>query len=235
MKIFTWNIRHGGGARLNEILSEIRKNADSDVIVLTEFRDNKNAQAIRAVLSECGMPFQFMPNTEPRVNTILIATRHEAEFYQFPNLNEHAHRVVMLKSGSLQIFGTYFPQKKEKAKVFSFLADQLKNASLDQTVVVAGDLNTGLHFKDEQGKSFHCSEDFQKLLETGMTDAWRLLNADLSEYSWYSNYGNGFRIDHCLVSSNSKNVIRNCFYIHKAREKKYSDHSQMVLELDYSL
>ena len=68
-----------------------------------------------------------------------------------------------------------------------------------------------------------------------MTDAWRLLYADASEFSWYSNYGKGFRIDHFLVSTNSKNVIRNCYYIHEAREKKYSDHSQMVLELDYSL
>ncbi len=42
MKITTWNIRHGGGSRIKEISQFCSENRDSDVLVITEFRNNKN-------------------------------------------------------------------------------------------------------------------------------------------------------------------------------------------------
>ena len=41
MKITTWNIRHGGGSRIKEISQFCSENRDSDVLVITEFRNNK--------------------------------------------------------------------------------------------------------------------------------------------------------------------------------------------------
>ena len=47
MKVFSWNIRHGGGTRITEILAEVERHADSDFIVLTEYRNNKNGLLIK--------------------------------------------------------------------------------------------------------------------------------------------------------------------------------------------
>ena len=45
MKIVSLNVRHGGGSRLVSIIDRL-KQYNSDVIVLTEFRNNKNADLI---------------------------------------------------------------------------------------------------------------------------------------------------------------------------------------------
>ena len=58
MKLITLNIRHGGGKRVPRILEYLRT-LNADVIVLTEFRENANAIALRAGLWESG--FGFLP------------------------------------------------------------------------------------------------------------------------------------------------------------------------------
>ena len=67
MKIFSWNIQHGGGSRLNVILSELKKNGDSSVIILTEFRLNNNGVKIKDFLSELGFQHQFTPTDNIKI------------------------------------------------------------------------------------------------------------------------------------------------------------------------
>lgn len=50
-------------------------------------------------------------------------------------------------------------------------------------------------------------------------------------HSWYSNLGNGFRVDHVFVNQSDKNKIDQCFYLHEKRIDKTSDHSIMEVEL----
>jgi len=47
MKLLTWNIKHGGSSRINNILQTL-VNHDPDLIVLTEFRV-KNELQMRSV------------------------------------------------------------------------------------------------------------------------------------------------------------------------------------------
>ena len=56
-------------------------------------------------------------------------------------------------------------------------------------------------------------------------------NTDEKEYSWYSNAGNGFRLDHFFVSKSIKDYVTKCYYNHNYRETKISDHSFMSLEI----
>jgi len=45
MKLYTLNIRHGGGKRIDRIINSIKKqNADVDVNVITEFRLGENGK-----------------------------------------------------------------------------------------------------------------------------------------------------------------------------------------------
>ena len=231
MKIFSWNIQHGGGSRLNVILSELKKNGDSSVIILTEFRLNNNGVKIKDFLSELGFQHQFTPTDNIKINTVLVASKIEVEFSIGIGLGIHTHRVVSVKWGYFHLIAAYFPQRKEKRAVFNFLSTQLESKPLDTVLIVAGDMNTGIHYLDETANSFFCSNDFQAIQAKGLLDAWRLLNGELREYSWYFRNGNGFRIDHFLINSEYRHLVKDCYYHHKAREEKVSDHSQMVLVL----
>jgi len=53
MKLVTLNIQHGGGRRIPGILDYLRSQ-EADAIVLTEFRENSNAEALRSGLAENG-------------------------------------------------------------------------------------------------------------------------------------------------------------------------------------
>ena len=53
MKILTLNIRHGGGNRVNTIMSRLI-NQDADILVVTEFRENRNSLKIKEALKENG-------------------------------------------------------------------------------------------------------------------------------------------------------------------------------------
>ena len=64
-----------------------------------------------------------------------------------------------------------------------------------------------------------------------MPDAYRHLHGDKREFTWFSNAGNGFRIDHFMVSRLLLPRVEACHYDHAPRESKASDHSVMTLEL----
>ncbi len=232
MKITTWNIRHGGGAnRIEGVLHELQLVKDSDIIVLTEFRNNSFGKRISAHLSYLGYKSQFSPSTDSNTNTVLVASKIDLEFSIIDELNEHSHRIVRAANHELILYGAYFPQREKKAIVFSHLEKHSRLEKEELPIVITGDLNTGLHFIDEAGKQFYCTNEFIKLLESGFVDAWRVHNGDTQEFSWYSNSGNGFRLDHFLVSAKQASMIVNCLYIHKPREIRVSDHSIMSLQL----
>lgn len=228
MKIITWNIRHGGGTRIHKIFDVIEKYQNSDVFILTEFRNNKNRDFIKNKFNELGFEFILYPETESNINTLLIASKKKFNHEFYPSLNEHWHRLIKIEYENISLFGVYFPQKKEKEKVFKAILSVFEDTK--SNIVLGGDLNTGKHYIDERGKSFHCSEYISRIEDQKMIDAWRKINGELKEYSWYSNGGNGFRIDHFFVSNNLK--VRNCYYDHTVRENKFSDHSLMILELN---
>ena len=108
--------------------------------------------------------------------------------------------------------------------------------SLDPTVLkeqslLLGDFNTGRHFLDERAKTFYCAEYFDRLENLGWVDAWRSRNEGTKEFSWFSNAGNGFRIDHAFVSSDLNKRIQSVTYDHSVREAGLSDHSALVVDV----
>tara|TARA_Y100000996_G_scaffold397774_1_gene365161 strand:+ start:77 stop:769 length:693 start_codon:yes stop_codon:yes gene_type:complete len=229
MIITTWNIRQGGGKRIQGIIDFIKINSNSDVLILTEYRNNLNKEIIEKSLKDFGYINIITTNSEPRINSILVACKTEFKAEVFNQLKDHRQRVIKIKSPNLSIYGCYFPQKKLKSIIFEFLLNEIKKND-KENIIITGDFNTGKHYLDEKGASFHCSEYIEKLENKGMVDAWRLINGSKKEYSWYSNAGNGFRIDHFFISDSIKNKLSNCFYNHAIRENKISDHSSMTLE-----
>ena len=69
MKIVTWNIRHGGGKRVREIINGIKKYSDSEIFILTEFRNNINGGQIKNALSNLGYQEIQTTNSEKKTNS----------------------------------------------------------------------------------------------------------------------------------------------------------------------
>ena len=120
MIINTWNIRHGGGTRVNE-LNKVFQNYCSDVLIITEFRNNKNKELIEEHLIKLGYKFFAYSDSLPKINTVMIACKKNAQVEYFNALNENKQRIIKVTYEDVLIYGCYFPQQKLKMSVFEFL------------------------------------------------------------------------------------------------------------------
>lgn len=227
MKITTWNLRHGGGKRIDAIISILQK-MTSDIIVLTEFRNNEFGEKIKTALTSFGYSNLYTTNADAKLNSVLIACKENFETETFSELGEHQQRVIKITTENFTLLGTYFPGNDLKKYVFDFLIKYIQD-NPDENIIITGDLNTGKHYIDEQGATFFHAAYFDKFEELGFIDAWRHVHHDKKEFTWYSNAGNGFRLDHFFVNGTLKQKIIACFYDHQPRIDKISDHSVMAL------
>lgn len=229
MKILALNIQHGGGGRASAILQAINAH-QADTIVLTEFRENKNSGRIRCGLFSDGYIYQFSGSIEPKLNSVFIASK--TPFVPKTDIlsPKLKHRIVGAQFTNLLLLGFYFPGKDEKKPVFEELYDVFQS-NFNNPVLAMGDLNTGKHYVDEKGASFYCAEYMDKFDDLGFVDVWRKLHKDKTEYTWYSNAGNGFRIDHAFASPVLESRVEDSWYSHKEREDSITDHSALVVKV----
>lgn len=229
MKIVTLNIQHGGGKRVSKIIDYIRS-LQPDLIVLTEYRENANAPLFRSELATQGFVHFANALITAKENSVCIFSRLPFVSRTYPMLTQgNVHRVISAHFDELAVYGVYFPQNQAKADLFHFLIDGTLKTS-ESAYLVVGDFNTGQHSIDEAGSTFYCTEDFSALSATGLVDSWRKRNPDAREFSWYSNAGNGFRIDHVFSSAAANAQIRRVYYDHAPRSSGISDHSALIIE-----
>jgi exonuclease III len=142
-----------------------------------------------------------------------------------------------IESRNLIIAGVYVPVIRavplaEKRRFWSMLhAAALRN--VDLPYLVTGDWNTGDFPLDKEtpGGPLSCWREFRRMKELGFDEAWRTLNGERREYTWRSNRGTGFRIDHAFVSPGLGRRLVAAQYSHREREAKISDHSLMIVDL----
>ena len=225
MKILSLNIRHGGGTRVDAIL-EYLESHHFDVLVLSEFRHNRAGDKLKRFLSQKGFEFVSPETNEPKKNTVLVAAKSITQV-DLPALPV-PWSTIGARCGLLQVIGVYFPLKEAKKPLFDWFVANLRNM---RNTVLIGDFNTGSNELDLQGKSkFYCSEEFIDLSQDKLVDAYRFLHPTNREYSWYSSVGNGFRIDHVLVTSDLLDCISEVRYEHTTRNV-ISDHSALCFEM----
>lgn len=219
MKLVTLNIQHGGGRRITPII-EFLKSLDSDVLVLTEYHlEDKN---LAKSLADLGYSHQIAGSTLPKENSVLIVSKESFEVLSV------SQRITSVKLKDFTLYGVYFPQGEAKRPIYENLRNEVANAG---STLVLGDFNTGLHYLDEAGKSFICSDCFNDLKDVGLVDSWRTRNLTTKEFSWYSSQGNGFRIDHAFCSAELDPRVSKVEYMHSPRELKITDHSALIVEI----
>lgn len=257
MKVLTWNLRHGGGSRrMPEITLSLLEH-HADVVVLTEWRQHTGGQ-ICGVLADHGLRFQHSTEPGKNSNGVLVASRTRIEVEGgddgfmglggggAPGLASHRKakkkRLVeaWIPDLGVTVIGVHVPPdgmdgtpSAGREAVFQAAVAAAK-ARRDERCVLIGDLNAGRHYLDEEGATFSCTRLLGELAACGYVDAWRAMNPEKREFSWFSHEGNGFRIDHAILSVALASRVKACWYSHNERERDLSDHSMMVLEVDLS-
>jgi exodeoxyribonuclease III len=231
MRLCTLNIRHGGGKRVDSIVSFLGK-FGADVVVLTEYKENSNAPLLKTRLFEMGYKWQASSSIASNENSVFLASRVPfISNCQFGILGGHAHRLLFARFSQFNLIGVYFPQNEAKRPVFDFLQSQWA-ALLGESGVIIGDFNTGKPNIDETGNTFACADCFGELGKSGLVDSWRSRNPETREFSWFSSAKNGFRIDHIFCTVSLDKRVTRIDYLHGAREEKATDHSAMLVEID---
>lgn len=229
LKITSLNLQHGGGPRISKIVDYLTK-TESDILVLTEFRIGKTGNALIKLLRNEGYSAFTHPEVEPNKNTVLIASKHHLENCPLnlpTGLERHLHQV---KVKEFFVTGVYFPQAKGQKELMHIITEESHKGSS----IFIGDYNTGERDLDEENKFFPNASAFTKMVSE-VTDAWRHIHKNKREYTYYSTHGNGFRIDHALLSKDMEKDIIDCNYDHSTRTKgadldPISDHSALTLE-----
>jgi len=227
LKILSWNIRQGGGSRINKIVNAIL-NEKADIVVLSEYRNNDSGMRLRHNFLRIGYRFVNVTAAKKNDNAVAIFSKLSSNQYLYAKANlDFPHNIVCSSYDAFNIFGVYLPHKK-KHKLFDFLLTEMQKG---KPSILIGDYNSAKNFKDQKGDSFWYTDKLVALENNGFIDAFRYLHKDITEYSWYSHGGNGYRYDHTYIHESLIPILKDCYYIHKWREVGLSDHSPMVLEL----
>jgi exodeoxyribonuclease III len=227
--LLSWNIQHGGGSRIEAIQDAIDAIAP-DVLVVTEFRNNISGKKLRKSLNDQGLIHQQACHANPNQNTILLAARQPFQANTFETqLRMDSHRCLQAEIYGFTLYGFYFTHGRAKIPVFEFILS-LPKEYLQAPSILIGDFNSGKHYIDEKGATFSCVNYFGQIEDNGWIDAWRYFNKDLREFSWFSNAGNGFRIDHAFASPAMMSRITAVRYLHDHRKPSLSDHSALLLQ-----
>ena len=136
----------------------------------------------------------------------------------------------------LRVAGVHIPvtgkRYERKLRMYGHILDAARRRR-DRPFVVVGDWNTGDHLLDKTHPRppFRFAPQYRLMGEAGYVEAWRHMNPDAAEFSWYRHDARGYRIDHAFVSPALLPRLRACRYSHDERLAGASDHSMLVVEL----
>jgi len=165
-------------------------------------------------------------------------------------------RYIAVDLGKLWVVSIYFPsgtsgELRQTAK-YHFL-DQYTHhlnqySSNNHDVIVCGDFNIAhrqidlKNWRANQKNSGFLPDErawMDKLFdEMGYIDAFRVVNQDKDEYTWWSNRGQawaknvGWRIDYQVVTPSLKPTIRSALIY---KQQRFSDHAPLVMDYDIIL
>ncbi len=242
MRIISWNIRAGGGVRVDAILRQIER-WSPDLVGLCEFRATPPSQRLAAGLYDLGFEYQATTAAvaAPSRNALLIASRRP--------LQRHALRTAPLEPGRCLVATVsgdrpflsglmHVPLAKRKLAFMESITAMVDGWRRGPAVFL-GDTNSGWPVLDEQTRVFgpETVQWLDGLQSRGWRDAFRHLNGEERFYTWYSpNGGNGFRLDQAFVNRSMMPRLEAVRYEwgrsehDPSRRDALSDHAALILD-----
>lgn len=163
-------------------------------------------------------------------------------------------RYVQVDFDNLSIASLYLPSgsagKERLARKFNFMDDYMRHLKKlrkhGREYIICGDWNIChkqidlKNWRSNQKNSGFLPEERQWLDllydNVGFVDAFRLVNQDADQYSWWSNRGQarannvGWRLDYHVVTPGiAEKVVKAEIYT----EQHFSDHAPVILEYDF--
>ncbi|HAF00989.1 MAG TPA: exodeoxyribonuclease III [Methylophilaceae bacterium] len=253
MKLATWNV-NSLNVRLPHVLDWLEANRP-DVLCLQETKQ-EDSKFPYGALKEAG--YNAVHNGQKTYNGVAILSPHLIENAQFdiPDYADEQKRVIAASINSVRIVCVYIVNGQAvdsekyayKMRWLNALNIWLENELTKYpNLALLGDYNIAPDDRDchdpiaWEGQilvSPQEREAFQKLLQLGLHDSFRLFEQPEKSFSWWDYRMMGFRrnlgmrIDHILVSNTLKDKCQSCM-IDKAPRKleRPSDHTPVILEL----
>jgi exodeoxyribonuclease III len=208
LRIAAWNVQAGGGERRRGIVRELTS-VLPDVIVLTEWSAvARGADRFETLLADHGFPHQVIADPQAMSAGVLIAARMPLErvedgFRGDPR--RWAHARLLVAGTEVDIVGVYVPSGgggriAPKRDFFDAILGFSPELLGGRPCLMLGDFNSD-HRDDTGARSSLVGEPrFASLIQLGWRDLYRELHAPGTAASWWSNHGNGYRLDHALAS-----------------------------------
>ena len=248
MRIVAWNIRAGGGRRVDGIARQLARWAP-DVVALCEFRATPPSATLAESLAAAGLSHQLTTSDprRPGVNALLLASRWPLRRIRLRAGPSERGRWLMaaVDAPLALVIGAMHVPNRVSGRKYPFLDAVLACArrwSLGPALLV-GDTNSGRRGLDEQVPVFSSREEgwIDALDGCGWRDGFRHLRASARTYTWYSPNGrNGFRIDQAFVNAPLLAHLERTAYRwggarRDGRRDVLSDHAALLVDLSARL
>lgn len=232
MKIVSWNIRLGGGSRIDAVADRLIR-SNGDILIIGEYMKKASEPLIKK-LSLAGWPYSVLPDTPDRRGGVAVLSREPIERLRTPAAMSEGYRYISVAAplAGLELRAVYAPLQNDPFQEFweGLLGDL--NAASTKPVLLIGDLNSGLPKVDTNSSTLFCSEYFCQLPSSGYTDLWRHMNDAQAEWCTWMGPVHPYRLDHAFGSAAIVNRLRGCSYDHSVRLDKTSDHSLLSVQLE---
>ncbi|MAB29972.1 MAG: exodeoxyribonuclease III [Formosa sp.] len=252
MKIISYNV-NGIRAAVKKGFVEWLVAADPDVICLQEIKAQKE-QLDLGLFEAAGYPYHYWFSAQKKGYSgvaILCKKKPQNIIYGTGITSmDFEGRNLRVDFPEVSIMSLYLPSgtniqrlehKFEYMDLFRAYIDELKKEK--SNLVICGDYNIcheaiDIHdpVRNKNVSGFLPEERawMGAFLKSGFTDAFRALNTEPHQYSWWSYRANsrannkGWRLDYTLVSDTLKQKIKRAIIL---KEAVHSDHCPVLLEL----
>ena len=253
MKVATWNV-NSINIRLEQMLGWLAETG-TDVLCLQETKCiDENFPY--GPINDAGYQVAFFG--QKSYNGVAILSKHQIEDVQkgfHDDDEESPKRLIAATINGIRIVNTYIPNGTELwTDKFTFKLDWLQrlrklfDETCDQAkdVLLCGDFNVApdeldvwsipvmqgkLHFSKPERAAIH------HVKQWGFVDAFRKMNGDVQEFSWWDfragawQRNHGLRIDHIWVSPSLAEKCTGCWIDKEPRQgERPSDHTPVVAE-----
>ena len=245
MRIIAWNIRAGGGRRIEPIADQLRR-WRPDVVALSEFRGTPPSAWLAEQLAARGLRFQRTTadlQAAP-VNALLVASRWPLRLASVCAAPSEPRRWLLARIAApmpIAIGAMHVPDRVTGRKG-DYLASALAVARRWRggPALLIGDTNSGRIGLDEEVPAFDRLEDgwIGDLDRAGWADAFRTLHGERRVYTWCSPNGrNGFRLDQAFVNRRLQERLAAARYAwgkprgnRAGRPEALSDHAALIVD-----
>jgi len=237
-----WNIRAGGGRRVEGIATQLEV-WEPDVVVLSEFRGTPPSAWLAEALAGQGLRFQrtTADSRDRALNRLLVASRWPLRRIGLRREQPDTATWLPLRVDApspLVVAGMHIPNEVTGRK-WSYMeaVAGLAEGWRAGPAMLIGDTNSGRPGLDEENPVFgpRYAAWFDHMEGAGWKDAFRHLHGERPEYTWYSpNGGNGFRLDQGFVNWGllpRLAAVRHAWGGEGKRRDALSDHAALIVEL----